>query len=469
MPFALTYLYDEDTTPVLRSATGIAPDHPVARDTVWPVGGEVVELAQADLPTGAWEEPPFAAVVLPFPTQGQGASAGFLVAALNRYRPLDDEYRGFLGLVAGQIAAGIASARAYEAERRRAEALAELDRAKTAFFTNVSHELRTPLTLLLGPAEDALVDADEPLGEPHRQRVEVINRNAQRLLKLVNTLLDFSRLEGGQVSAHYEPVDLARYTAELASMFESAVERAGLTIEIDCPPLPEPVYVDREMWAKIVLNLLSNALKFTFEGGVTVRVSAEEGAAKLTVTDTGIGIGDDELPRLFKRFHRVVGARSRSYEGSGIGLALVAELAELHGGGASVASSSGQGSTFAVVVPFGAGHLPAEDLHREADGSISARRAGRGLPDRGDALDGLRRAQPAPGRVRGRAAGARGRRQRRHARVHRVAAGERVRGADRAGRRRRARARAGAPARPGADRRDDAQPRRLRAAGRAAG
>src|SRR4051794_19321001 len=275
LPFALTYLYDEDAVPVLRAAAGISPDHPVARETAWPSAGGVVDLDSPGLPSGAWQEPPFAAIVLPFPAQGQGASAGFLVAALNRYRPLDDDYRGFLGLVTGQIAAGIASARTYEAERRRAEALAALDRAKTAFFTNVSHELRTPLTLLLGPAEGALIDPDAPLADPQRRRVEVINRNAQRLLKLVNTLLDFSRLESGQVKAQFEPVDLSRYTAELASMFESAVHRAALELQIDCPPLPEPVYVDREMWAKIVLNLLSNALKFTFHGGVTVRVSAE--------------------------------------------------------------------------------------------------------------------------------------------------------------------------------------------------
>jgi signal transduction histidine kinase/DNA-binding response OmpR family regulator/serine phosphatase RsbU (regulator of sigma subunit) len=373
LPFALAYLYDDDAMPVLRATVGIAPDHPVARETAWPVA-EVVELDAPGLPTGAWDEPPFAAVVLPFPAQGQGASTGFLVAALNRYRPLDDDYRGFLGLVTGQIAAGIASARTYEAERRRAEALAALDRAKTAFFTNVSHELRTPLTLLLGPAEDALIDPDTPLAEPHRQRVEVINRNAQRLLKLVNTLLDFSRLESGQAQARYEPVDLARYTAELASMFDSAVEQAELALEIDCPPLPEPVYIDREMWAKIVLNLLSNALKFTFEGGVTVRVAAEDGGARLTVADTGIGIPEAELPRLFERFHRVAGARSRSYEGSGIGLALVAELAELHGGAASATSRQGEGSTFAVRVPFGDAHLPEEDVHGETDAEVSVRR-----------------------------------------------------------------------------------------------
>ncbi|WP_053226434.1 SpoIIE family protein phosphatase [Solirubrobacter soli] len=378
LPFALAYLYDDEGTPVLRAATGIAADHPVTH-RIWPADADMVELDVDDLPTGAWAEPPYAAAVLPLSAQGQVDSPGFLVAALNRYRQLDDDYRGFLGLVAGQVAAAIAGARAYEAERRRAEALAELDRAKTAFFTNVSHELRTPLTLLLGPAEDALADPDAALPDKQRGRVEVITRNAQRLLKLVNTLLDFSRLESGNVRAQFEPVDLARYTAELASMFESAVERAGLTIEIECPPLPEPVYVDREMWAKIVLNLLSNALKFTFDGGVTVRLSAQSDRARLTVTDTGIGIPEDELPRLFERFHRVAGVRARSHEGSGIGLALVAELAELHGGCAAATSRRGEGSTFTVDVPFGDAHLPQEDIRRDGDAAVSARQQAEGF------------------------------------------------------------------------------------------
>ncbi|MDA0166534.1 SpoIIE family protein phosphatase [Solirubrobacter ginsenosidimutans] len=380
VPFSLIHLFGEENGEAwLGRATGISPEHPAAAASAWPVASaaagstELVELAFEALPTGAWDEPPVAALVLPLPQQGQGPPSGFLVAGLNRYRPLDDDYRAFLGLVAGQIAGGIASARAYGAERRRAEALAELDRAKTAFFTNVSHELRTPLTLLLGPAEDALIDTDTPLADPQRQRVDVINRNAQRLLKLVNTLLDFSRLESGQAQAHYEAVDLARYTAELASMFESAVQRAGLTLEISCPPLPEPVFVDREMWAKIVLNLVSNALKFTFEGGIAVAVSAVDGEARLTVADTGIGIPDEEQPRLFERFHRVAGVRSRSHEGSGIGLALVAELAALHGGGATVSSARGEGSTFTVTVPFGAAHLPAEDVRGASESAVTAR------------------------------------------------------------------------------------------------
>ena len=264
------------------------------------------------------------------------------MAALNRYRPLDEGYRAFIGLVAGHLAAGIASARSYQDQQRRAEELAELDRAKTTFFSNISHEFRTPLTLIMGPVQELqrlLADADPQV----REELEVISRNGLRLGKLVNTLLDFSRIEAGRMQASYEPADIAQLTAELASVFRSAVDRAGLAFEVDCPPLPEPVYLDRGMWEKVVLNLLSNALKFTFDGSIRIAVRAEGGQAVVTVADTGIGIPEQEMPRLFERFHRIENARSRSNEGSGIGLALVQELVQLHGGTITASSTEGDG------------------------------------------------------------------------------------------------------------------------------
>jgi signal transduction histidine kinase/DNA-binding response OmpR family regulator len=383
LPFTLTYLFGADgSTAELVSSTGISSDHPAALPTLdlhtqlpwWPlpelrqgraVTVDAIDRRFKDMPTGFWELPPTTAAVLPLPDPLQSDRPyGFLVVGVNRYRPLDDQYLSFLSLIAAQLASGISSARAYEEERRRAEDLAELDRAKTAFFTNVSHELRTPLTLLLGPAEDALADSEQ-LAQPQRQRLEMIARNGERLLKLVNALLDFSRLESGRAEASFEPIDLPQYTAELASMFDSAVERAGLDFEIECAALDEPVYVDREMWAKVVLNLLSNALKFTFQGGITVRLDQVGRAARLAVADTGTGIEPSEQARLFERFHRVPGVRARTHEGSGIGLALVAELAQLHGGVADVQSTPGVGSTFTVQVPFGHSHLPNDQLARD--------------------------------------------------------------------------------------------------------
>ncbi len=323
----------------------------------------------ADLPTGAWDVPPVQAVAVPLEHPGEALPYGFFVTGLNRFRPFDVTYRGYVDLIVRQLAGGITRARAFESERQQREELAELDRVKTAFFTNVSHELRTPLTLLLGPAEDALNDTAMPLPPAQRSRVEVIERNAQRLLKQVNTLLDFSRLESGRTSASFEPLDLGAYTRELAEMFVPTFERAKLSFELDCADLPQPVYVDRDMWAKIVLNLVSNAFKATFAGGVRVRLTtggdAGDLGAELQVTDTGVGIEAAEQGRLFERFHRVAGAASRSHEGSGIGLALVAEFTELHGGRVSVDSAPGRGSTFTVHLPFGRAHLPADQVSNE--------------------------------------------------------------------------------------------------------
>ena len=295
-------------------------------------------------------------------SSSQEAQAARLVVGLNPKRPFDDQYRAFVDLVADQFGTALANARAYEQERQRAEALAELDRAKTTFFSNVSHEFRTPLTLLVGPLEDGLADAGTPLPPVHRERQEVAHRNALRLLRLVNTLLDFSRIEAGRIDANFEPTDLATFTAELASVFRSAIEKAGLELVVDCDPLPEAVYVDREMWEKIVLNLLSNAFKFTFEGRITVQLRSLGDRVELRVADTGVGIPQADLPRMFERFHRVKHSRARTHEGTGIGLALVQELARIHGGGVTVASEEGRGTTFTVTIQTGTAHLPSERI-----------------------------------------------------------------------------------------------------------
>ena len=307
---------------------------------------------------------PEQAIVLPMAKPGQSTVAGFVVAGISPMLQFNDDYKGFMNLLAGHIATAVGNARAYEQEKKRAEALAELDRAKTAFFSNVSHEFRTPLTLILGPLEDCLATR-EALPTQERERLEMAHRNGLRLLKLVNTLLDFSRIEAGRSQVSYEPTDLALMTAELASVFRSATERAGLRLIIDCPVLGEMVYVDREMWEKIVFNLLSNAFKFTFEGEIEVSLRQAGSAVEMAVRDTGSGIPVDEIPRLFERFHRVKGARGRSYEGSGIGLALVQELVKLHGGSIRVASELNRGSTFTVTVPLGKDHLPANRIGAE--------------------------------------------------------------------------------------------------------
>jgi PAS domain S-box-containing protein len=356
LPFTLLFLAEPDGRPRLCGSTGVAcapdPDLWPLREVARAQQAQRTEDVAARLPGDA---PPLArtAFVLPIVQVDKATAVGCLVAGVSDLLVLDEAYRGFLDLVAGQIASAIAGAQALEGERRRAEALAAFDAAKSAFFANVSHELRTPLTLLLAPLEDTLTQTGSALSPVDRERLTVAHRNSLRLLKLVNRLLEFSRIEAGRVQAVREPTDLAAFTAELASMFRSPAERAGLRLLLDCQSLSQPALVDREMWEKVVLNLLSNALKFTKEGEIVVSLSQLGQEAELSVRDTGCGIPEEELPRVFERFHRVRGAQGRSSEGTGIGLALVQELVKLHGGSIRAESTYGQGSTFVVSVPLG--------------------------------------------------------------------------------------------------------------------
>jgi signal transduction histidine kinase/CheY-like chemotaxis protein len=388
LPFTLTYLFDDAGGARLASSSGIEHPYPLAPERIepgsdfpWPAHLMLSHPAPylledladqgkvAALPAGDWNKPVAEAAIVPIKRQGQERPAGFFVVGVNPYRRYRSPYSGFVDLLAGQISAALGNARAYEAERRRAEALTELDRAKTTFFSNVSHELRTPLTLMLSPVEQLLSTRQEHPSD-ERELLELVHRNGLRLQRLVNSLLDFSRIEAGRIQADYEPTDLARFTEELASTFRSATERAGLNLTVDCEPLPEPVYVDRDMWEKIVLNLLSNSLKFTFDGGISVAMTTDGLFARLTVRDTGTGIPASELPHIFERFHRVSGARGRTIEGSGIGLALVQELVNLHRGSIAVESEVAKGTTFTVAIPFGTEHLP-KDKVRKAEASRS--------------------------------------------------------------------------------------------------
>ena len=346
-------------------------------ETALPGEGIVVELGQRAslLPSTSWPVPPEKAAVVPIRLREQSDAAGFLVLGIHPGRAFDDTYRQFVRRIAEQIAIGLASARAYELERQRADALAEIDRAKTAFFSNVSHEFRTPLQLMLGPLEEVLQEAGERLGPERHQQLLTARRNALRLLKLVNTLLDFSRLEAGRVQAVYQPTDLAGLTSDIASMFRSAMDLAGLQFSVECQPIADPVFVDRSMWEKIVLNLLSNAFKFTFEGEVSISLKLVNGAVELQVRDTGVGIPDDQREKVFERFHRIERTSARTHEGTGIGLALVQELVKLHGGSVGVRSAVGVGSTFTVTIPCGREHLPAESIHAEQSPASSAIRA----------------------------------------------------------------------------------------------
>ena len=377
VPYFAVYLRHDGTgEPTLARVTQNAGT--AAEPERWPVGQVLARVDPVtvtgltgrvgELPRGSWENPPAEAMVLPLQGEAGAPPIGVLVLSASAGRRLDEAYRTFLGLLAQQAAALINGAIAYRAQQQRAEELAELDRAKTTFFANVSHEFRTPLTLIMGPVQDLrsrLADGDPAVSED----LDVVYRNGLRLGKLVNALLDFSRIEAGRMQPHFEPADLAVCTADLASAFQAAFQRAGLAFEVDCQPLGEPAYVDREMWEKVVLNLLSNALKYTFAGSVRVSLTAADGRAVLRVADTGIGVAAADMPRLFERFHRGAASQARSNEGSGIGLALVQELLGLHGGSITAESRPGAGTTFTASIPLGRGHLPAGSIVQPGAGA----------------------------------------------------------------------------------------------------
>ncbi|GAB1545008.1 hypothetical protein NUACC21_76840 [Scytonema sp. NUACC21] len=360
---ACSTVVDLETSPELWALADLAQWSPTDRKSSDPVR-QVDDLEQqfGSLQCNPYPECVRSAIAIAITLPGLTHPWGVFVAGVSPRRALDEAYQTFYTLLGKSVKTAISNAYACEEERKRAEALAELNRAKTTFFSNASHEFRTPLTLMLGPAEDALTDRDNPLSPHQRQRIEMMQRNGLRLLKLVNTLLAFSRIESDRVQTVYLPTNLATFTAELASMFRSASEKANLRLVVDCPPLAEPIYVEREIWEKIVLNLLSNAFKFTFTGEIIVRLHQVGDRVELAVQDTGIGIPSKEIPRLFERFHRVKGSQGRTFEGSGIGLSLVQELVKLHGGTVQVSSVEGEGSCFKVSIPTGCAHLPPERI-----------------------------------------------------------------------------------------------------------
>ena len=383
IPFSLLYLLDADgkkarlqgTTGIPEGVEGISPREILLEVSpppagVWPIDEvvahsqrQVVALANfAALPPGPSGQPLTQATVLPVISLSHNRPVGVLIAGINPARQLDPEYQTFFTLVAHHVAAIIQNAKSAEEERKRADALAEIDRAKTAFFSNVSHEFRTPLTLMMGPIEDMLARPENQPLAASKALLTLARKNCLRLQKLVNALLDFSRIEAGRVDASFEATDLVHLSIDLVSVFRAAIERAGLTLHVNCQDIAEPVYVDREMWEKIVFNLLSNALKFTLDGGITITLRTQEDRVLLSVRDTGIGISQDELPKVFDRFHRAEESKGRTYEGSGIGLALVKELVRIHGGDISVTSEPGRGSDFVVSLPLGMAHLPPQQV-----------------------------------------------------------------------------------------------------------
>jgi len=381
LPFILFYSIADDgasATLINSAGTALAPALAIpeilfdGNEPAWPLATAVdsplvlddLILRFGNFACQPYPETPTTAVILPVFISGKEKPFGYIVAGVSARRAIDEEYLGFYSLLANTFSSAVSNVYAYEQEQKRAEALAAIDRSKTAFFSNVSHEFRTPLTLMLGQLEDLqakTIMADPEIGEI----VLSTYRNSMRLLKLVNNLLDFSRVEAGRVKAAFQPVDIVGVTTDLASSFRSIIEKAGMELVVKADLQSFEVFLDIQMWEKIVLNLLSNAFKYTLEGKITVELIKAGNHVILKVSDTGVGIPAAELPHMFERFHRVENAIGRTHEGTGIGLSLVSELVGLHGGDIAVESVFGTGSTFTLRIPLGSSHLPAEQVHQK--------------------------------------------------------------------------------------------------------
>ncbi|MCU0549207.1 MAG: response regulator [Leptolyngbya sp. Prado105] len=260
--------------------------------------------------------------------------------------------------VASQAAIAVQQSRLYQTTRQQAEKLLQLDRQKTEFFQNISHEFRTPLTLMVGPLETAVANGQGLSAE----QSTIALRNSRRLLRLVNQLLDLQRLDAGRMQPKFQACDLVEFVSQIAETFRPYCEKKGLNLITQVAPCP-PVYLDLEKFDKVIYNLLSNAMKFTPAGqSITVAIEALHDRCRLKVCDTGIGIREDQLPHLFERFRQAEGSENRSYEGTGLGLALVKELVELHQGQIRIESTYGQGTTFTIDLKPGADHLPIEQV-----------------------------------------------------------------------------------------------------------
>ncbi len=306
----------------VESKFGVLPGDDILCRSIWiiPFCKSFVSIFSVliNVSGGAWPEAPRSAMVGPIYSI-DGRISGVLIMGASPRRPVDENYFRFFEMLCDHIANSYMSGRIRDEEQERIEALAEINQTKTTFFHNVSHEFRTPLSLMLGPLDDLLNDSSDPVTEGQKRKIEMVQRNSQRLLGMVNTLLDFSRIEAGKTVAQFEPVNVSDLTKGLCEVFRSVMEKAGLEYVVEIEEIEEEVYLDKEMWERIVFNLLSNAFKYTLRGRVEVRMSKKKDGSGvwMRVVDSGVGIPENELEKVFERFHRVEGVHGRSHEGTG--------------------------------------------------------------------------------------------------------------------------------------------------------
>ncbi|KAG8934381.1 hypothetical protein FRC01_003338 [Tulasnella sp. 417] len=344
-----------------------------------------------------WNDAPREAIVMPIAAEGDAVPIAVMVFGVNTRRPYDKEYQTWVKLLHITLNSTLTATLGREAELRKAEQLAQLDLAKTSFFSSASHELRTPLTLIAGPVQEALRLTTE---SGVREQLSLTTRNIERLQKLVDSLMDFTRLEGDRMYGRFRATILADFTTELAELFRKPIEKNKIEFIVTSDRTDEATaYVDHDLWEKIVFNLVGNAFKYTLAGQVHVHSRYRPGWAEFSVSDTGCGIADNEQDRVFERFHRS-SATARSHEGTGIGLALTRELVKLHGGYITLESTpedkdhleASHGSTFTVhirklthditssaslnpMLALGSKHLPSANVEEDTSGKCAGPRA----------------------------------------------------------------------------------------------
>ena len=268
------------------------------------------------------------------------------------FPPMDQGDVETLQAIAGLISAVV--------QNMRVAVLQEMDRLKTDFFANISHEFRTPITLTLGPLEGIQNGRYGPISDATRGQVEIMVRNQHRLLGLINQILDLAKIEAGQMKlAASKMSDMNQFIERRVAQFQSMAERRAIELRLSLDPgvRGADVYVDQEHFDKLLFNLLSNAMKFTKRGHVEVATAIGGGKLELTITDTGIGIEEDQLPHIFDRFRQADSSTTRDHAGTGIGLALVREVVKLHGGEINAYSQAGKGTSFKIALPLGSAHL----------------------------------------------------------------------------------------------------------------
>ncbi len=275
--------------------------------------------------------------------------------------PIDDNETEFLNIVAANLSVAWENARLYQEAVETAERLREVDRLKSQFLANMSHELRTPLNSIIGFSRVILKGIDGPITEQQRQDLEAIFNSGQHLLGLINDILDISKIEAGKMELTFEPTDLQEIIRGVMSTAIALVKDKPIELQQSVPADLPIITADNRRVRQVLLNLVSNAAKFTDQGFIRVEARVDGDFVAISVSDSGIGIPPEKLPHIFEAFTQVDASPSRKYGGTGLGLTITKSFVELHGGRIWVESELGKGCTFTFTLPIqGPLHIRAE-------------------------------------------------------------------------------------------------------------